>query len=89
MEGVGVSLVRLWPQERGSNEGEKLGEKSNMQPNEEQPLLVENGEQSMHSNEDPVFLKINLKRKMIVLKKIALFRLERGQLFAQDHRADK
>ena len=44
MEGVGVSLVRLWPQERGSNEGEKLGEKSNMQPNEEQPPLVENGE---------------------------------------------
>ena len=44
MEGVGVSPVRLWPEERGSDEGEKLGEKSDMQPNEEQPPLVENGE---------------------------------------------
>ena len=63
-ERVGGSLVRLWPEERGS-EGEKLGEKNDMQPNEEQPPLAENGEQCVHSNEDPVFLKINLKRKRI------------------------
>lgn len=43
MEGVGRSLVRLWPGERGSD-GKKLGEKSNMQPSEEQPPLAENGE---------------------------------------------